>query len=240
MGATKLPGVPTPPVPDIARARGETVREMVEWWVDYFNTESAPFNYRRSTRAVHGGYRGLHKLHLLTAGCLAEKTAVGRISNVEVVTLAAPLAFDRKTQVFNLTPRRFQFGQNRSAAYRIPFLFVENGVIKLYFLQPRKGAGLDQDEFGMVGTIVKKYLLDTEFYGQRYDVEFVDVSAPDKKSCRILRRYTLSDLKLWSDKRLEQQLTLISESLDVAVASGRIARRHRAAHRPEPDMPLFD
>jgi len=156
------------------------------------------------------------------------------------VTLAAPLAFGRQTQVFNLPPRRFGFGRDRSAAYRIPFFFVEDGIIKLYFLQPRKGAGLDYDDFGMVAAIVKRYLLDIEFYGQRYDVEFVDVSASEAQSPRFIRRYGLSDLRLWSDKRLADRLSLISESLDAAAASGRIEKRHRIIPRPEPEMPLFD
>jgi hypothetical protein len=158
--------IATPPLPDLARARGDTVAEQMEWWIDYFNTEGAPFNYRRATRAILGGYKGLHKLHLLTAACSAEKTQIGRISNTEVVRLAAPLAFERTTQVFNLPPQKFAFGRNRYAPYRVPFFFVEQGVIKLYFLQPRKHAALDLDDFGMIGAIAKKHLMDVEFYGQ--------------------------------------------------------------------------
>lgn len=159
--------VSTPPVPDLARAKGNSVDELVDWFIEFLNRRGAPFNYRTANRAVRAGYRGVHKLHLLTAAAHAEKTAVGRSANAEVIEHAAPLAFGRATQVFDLSPRRFTFGQNRSAGYRIPFLFVEDGVVKVYFLQSRKSAGLDFDEFSMLATIVKRYLLDTEFYGLR-------------------------------------------------------------------------
>lgn len=230
---------PTPPVPDLARVRGETVAQAADWLIKFYNTDGAPFNYRRSTRITRGAYKGLHRLHLLTAGCEDEKTAIGKMSNRDVVRLAAPFAFERTTQVFELSPRRFHFGQDRSAAYRIPFLFVENGVIHVYYLQPRKGAGLDFDDLCMVATIVKKYLLDTEFFGQRCDIEFVDVSAPEGTE-RVARKFKLADMTLWSDKRLADRLTLLSEALDSATSSGRIEKRRRTYRRPEPDMPLFD
>jgi hypothetical protein len=234
-----MSGVPTPPIPDLARVRGDTVAEATQWLIDYFNRDGAPFNYRRSSRIVRASYKGLHQIHLLKAGCEDERTAVGKSSNRDVVSLAAPIAFNRNTQVFDLSPRRFHFGQDRSAAYRIPFLFVENSVIHVYYLQPRKSAGLDFDELCMVATIVKKYLLETEFFGQRCDVEFVDVSAPEGGE-RVVRQFKLADMRLWSDRRLADRLTLLGEALTLASGSGKIEQRRRTYRRPEPDMPLFD
>src|SRR5262249_52773705 len=103
--------LPTPPLPDLARAKGGTVSELFDWFVDFFNMGGAPFNYRRATKAVRAAYKGLHQIHLLTASCVAEKTAVGRSANVDVVNHAEPFAFGRTTQVFDLSPRRFAFGR---------------------------------------------------------------------------------------------------------------------------------
>ncbi|MEX2163729.1 MAG: hypothetical protein WD823_05750 [Sulfuricaulis sp.] len=232
--------LPTPPVPDLARAKGETLDEVIDWFVDFYNQHGAPFNYRRATRATRAGYRGLHEIRALVAGCLAEKTAIGRTANTDVVNLAAPLAFGRRTQVFDLSPRRFSFGRSQRSAYRVPFFFVENEIIKLYFLQPRKAAGLTFDELCMVATIVKRYLLDVEFYGERCDIEFVDVGVPLGAANRAVRRYSLATMPLWSERRLADRLTLIAEALEMVARADRVERRPRLRARPEPDMPLFD
>ena len=68
--------LPTPPVPDLARAKGRTVPELAEWFVDFFNHGGAPFNFRRAAKSVRAAYKGIHQIHLLTAGCSAEKTAI--------------------------------------------------------------------------------------------------------------------------------------------------------------------
>lgn len=173
-------------------------------------------------------------------GCLAEPTAIGRTANSDLVRAAAPLAFGRNTQVFDLSPRKFAFGKDRFAGYRIPFFFVENGVVYVYHLQPRKNAGPDFDELGMVATIVKTYLLDVEFYGLNCDVEFVDAGTFPGEKVRFPRKYSLSDLRLWSDRRLSDRLTMISEALDIVSGSDKIVERRRVSPRPDPDMPLFD
>lgn len=232
--------LPTPPVPDLARVPGGSVAEAERWLIDYYNSDGAPFNYRRGTRSVRASYKGLHNILQLKAACEAEKTAAGKGANRDIVGLAAPLAFGRNTQVFDLTPRRFRFGHDRSAAYRIPFFFVENGIIHVYHLQPRKNDGLEFDQLCMVATIAKTYLLDTEFFGQKCDIEFVDVGAPERGHDRVLRHYKLSDMKLWSEKNLADRLTLLTEALDRVSASGKVEQRRRAFRRPEPDMPLFD
>jgi hypothetical protein len=232
--------LPTPPVPDLARARGETVSELVEWFVEYHEEEGCPWSYRTGTKIAKTSYRGLHRLDLLVAGCTKEKTKQGRKSNRELVELAAPLAFGRSTQVFDLPPRRFHFGRNRNAGYRIPFFFVESGVVKIYFLQPRKNNGPEFEDLGMVATIQKKFLLDTEFYGLPVDVEFVDLSCVEKGGPRICRSYSLDKLQLWSEKRLTDRLTAISEALDTIDKKELVTPRRRIWSRPEPEMPLFD
>lgn len=231
---------PEPAVPDLARAEGSTVDEMVSWWLAYYDATPAPFNYVRGTKIVRKSYEGLHSLRQLLAGCVAEKVEQGRKSNEEIVTLAAPLAFGRRTSVFDLPRKRFHFGRDNRAAYRIPFFFVEDEVVKLYHLQPRKGAAVTFAQMGMVATIYKRFILDQDFHGIRSDVEIIDLAKDAETGERAVNRYSLTDLELWSDVRLQDRLTLIAESLRIVWESGLIKSRERRGRRPDPDMPLFD
>ena len=125
--------LPTPPVPDLARVLGETRDEVVRWLLDYYNAKGASFNYLCATRVVKQSYKGYHSLPQLLAGCDTEKSKQGKKSNREVVSYAAPVAFSRSLQVFDLPRRQFEFGRDRKSSFRTPFFFLENNCIKLYF-----------------------------------------------------------------------------------------------------------
>ena len=232
--------LPVPPVPDLARIEGSTVDEAFAWLMEYYTEKRVPWNYLTGTKCIKVAYRGLHNLSQLIAGCDTEKNNQGRISNQEIVNLAAPLAFNRFTRVFDLPRRQFSFGRDLYAAYRVPFFFVEDGIVKLYFLQPRKSANLTYDQICMVATIHKRYLIDTEFFGQPADVEYVDVSSEAYSKDRSLKQYNLSELTLWSEKRLADRLTVISEAIEMIRSSDQIKPQRRTNRRPDADMPLFD
>lgn len=235
-----MPDFPTPPVTDLARIAGVTKDEMVQWLIAYYNRPDIPWNYICGRKCIIEAYKGLHALPLLVAGCAREKNNVGRDSNEQIVTLAAPLAFGRKTQVHQLPRKQFAFGQDLRAGYNVPFFFVEDGVVRLYYVQPRKTAGPSVDQLSMVATIHKRYLLDREFFGLPTDVEYVNLSEGPITHRRDVRVYSLSSLTLWSDQRLKERLTLITAALNEAWNSGLIIPRKRAGRRPDPDMPLFD
>jgi hypothetical protein len=77
----------------------------------------------------------------------------------------------------------------------------------------------------MVAKIHKQYLLDTEFFGQPSNVEYVNLGALEKNGPRVVRTHSLESLNLWSDERLEERLTLISEALDKIEADGVVNAR---------------
>lgn len=232
--------LPIPPVPELCRAEGQTEAEVADWFVRYYNGPIVPWNYRTGTKVIKAAYRGLHDLDQLAAGCAVERLEVGRRSNEEIVRMAGGVAVGRSTQVFDLSPRSFSFGRDFRSAYRIPFFFVEGGIVKLYFLQPRRTAGLSADQLGMVATIYKKYLLETEFYGIPSDVEFVDLSVPEPGGKRKLTTYSMASLDIWPDDKLADRLSVVTQGLLKAMESGRIVERVRRRPAKQTDMPLFD
>ena len=72
---TKLP---IPPIPDLARARGETRDELITWFKAFYESGGAPFNYMSGTRSIKHAYKGLHVLKQLIAGCDIEKRLKAR------------------------------------------------------------------------------------------------------------------------------------------------------------------
>lgn len=232
--------LPTPPVPDLARASGHTRDEMVNWLLGYYEGQGAPFNYISGTLSIKQGYRGLHNLEQLLAGTNREKLPQGKKSNSDIVNLAAPLSFGRQTRVFDLGTQRFHFGRDLHSGYRIPFFFVEDKTVKLYYLQPRKSFNLTMRQMSMVATIHKKFLLDTEFYGEKCDIEYVDLSADQLTGVREVNTFRLSDLEIWSDRDLTDRLTLISESIEYIKSNSLAEKRVRKSPKINAEMPLFD
>jgi hypothetical protein len=96
------------------------------------------------------------------------------------------------------------------------------------------------DELGMLATIHKRYLIDTEFYGEPVDIEYVDVSLNPESNCREVRKYCLEDLQLWSEAALRNRLTILSAALHILETDKALSAKRRIAPRPDPELPLFD
>lgn len=226
----------TPPVAEVVNTSIDSL-EAAAGSLRKFYEISGEFNYLSSTKVTKQAYKGLHNLrHLLAA---FDKPGVGVKPNRDVVELAAPLAFGRATQVFDLPPRKFAFGKNRLSSYRLPFFFVESGVVKAYFLLPRKGPYMSYDSICGYATIIKTYLLEQEFFGESIDLEIVDVSSRTGKSPRECRVYKLSDLNLWTEARLQNHLRVVSMALDRLELEG-IEKNKRRRYLKDAELPLFD
>ncbi len=212
--------------------------EMISWLLNYYDSSSAPFNYVTGTRVIKQAYKGMNNIQQLIEGCKKEKTQIGLKSNTDIVSLAAPIAFGRTLQVFDLPKMKFPFGRDLHSSFRVPFFFVENKIVKIYFLQPRKSFNLTYDEICMIGTIHKKYLLDTYFFGQNSNIEYIDLCSVGDDNTRAVQKFSLSDLSLWSDKQLLDKLSLISEALEYLKSTNLVSPKKRPEQRIE-DMPLF-
>ncbi|MBA3519058.1 MAG: hypothetical protein H0T75_15810, partial [Rhizobiales bacterium] len=188
-----------PPLAEVIRADTHSIDSAAKSLLCFYEPEGGFFNYLRGTKVVKTAYRGFHHLDSLLYALPSDQKRVGFRPNQDVITRAAPLAFGRVTRVFDLPPRKFQFGRDRRASYRVPFFFIEAGVVKLYYLQPRKGPYLTIDHVEGLATVFKRYLLDLEFFGESTDIEFVDVGAVNAGSARETKIFRLRDVNLWSE-----------------------------------------
>lgn len=227
----------TPPVSELIRTPTNSIEEAIQSLCKFYEI-SGNFNYLPGTKAIKSAYKGLHNLPSLLRGF--DKKEVGTKANRDVVELGAPVAFGRNTQVFDLPSKKFAFGRDRLSSYRVPFFFVEDGVIKVYLLLPRKGPYLNFDHVGGLGTVLKTYLLEQEFFGDAVDVEIVDLSSAFKGEARQVRRYSLADLSLWSTERLNVHLSIVSSALDRMEAEAIVKANKRVRPLKDPDLPLFD
>lgn len=230
----------SPPVADVIRADTTNIETAVSSLMEFYDPPggSGGFNYLRAVKTVRKAYQGLHRLDLLEATKESEKKRAGFKANQDVIKLAGPHAFGRTMQVFDLEGRKFPFGRGRLASYRVPFFFIENKIVKIYFLQYRKNYFLSDEDYAGLYTVHKRFLLETEFYGLPADVEYVDCSAETEGGPRVMRTRQSKDLELWSTEKLNDHLGIVSAAMD------EIERRQLKVRRVRPlrdiELPLFD
>lgn len=224
-------------VPEIVRIPTTSLEVAIQHIVAELGGSSGGFNYIDATKRIKVAYKGLHKLNDLARVTLKQGASVGQKFNIDVVKLAAPIAFGRQTNVFDLHSRRFHYGDERDASYRVPFFFTEQGVVKLYYLQPRKSAFLTLEHVSLYASIAKKFLLDTEFYGEKTDIEIVDVAERANGQGRVIKTFAFANLEIWTDHKISTHLKVVREALDYIEAEN-LVRRHRRPLKDR-DLPLF-
>ncbi|MEM9279420.1 MAG: hypothetical protein AAGA76_12665, partial [Pseudomonadota bacterium] len=203
----------SPNVIEIIRTDTSTVESAIAHLIEALKSSGVTWNYLDGTKRIKSAYKGLHSINTLTAISESKLKRPGQVHNIELVKLVAPLAFGRKTQVFDLSPRHFQYADNRSAAYRLPFFFSEDGVVKAFGLQFRKNGRLSNEQIAGYASIVKRFLLETEFYDMPADIEFIDCGVPAGSEDRVATKYSLIDLDLWTDEKIQSHMEVVVEAL---------------------------
>lgn len=230
----------TPSVPELVRIDTSSAHAAESDLERFFLETGGIFNYLPATKAVQKAYKGYHNKDRLVDGCMRTGPKSGRKPNAEVTSLTAPRAFGRKTQVFPIGNRPFKFGHDRSAAFRVPFFFTENSIVKLFYLQPRKNDPFSEFQLGGLFRIFKSHLLDRDFYGEQTDIEFVDASASEKGAERNLSVRDLSSVDLWSESQLSDHLTVITDALTKLESLGLAEEVKPRRPYKDPELPLFD
>lgn len=227
-----------PSVPEIVRIDTSSIDSAVAHLISVLEPSGGSFNYLEATKRVRAAYKGLHDLPMLLSASPTTKSRVGFNQNMDVVRLAAPRSFSRRTSVFDLSPRKLPYGGDRFASYRVPFFFVEDGVVKGLFLQPRMNTRYSDKQYGLLATLLKKHLFDTEFYGETTELEIVDVCKPLGEKKRVVRVLKLADLELWPDAEVAKHFGVVADALRIIEQEKLVTKVRRPLKDRE--LPLFD
>lgn len=228
----------SPSLPEIVRVDTSSLDVAVAHLVSFLEPSGGTFNYLDATKRIRHAYNGLSDINLLTSASPSRERKFGHSFNMDVVRLAAPLAFGRKISVFDVSSRKLSYGSGRYASYRIPFFFVENKVVKALFLQPRKNTHFSLENYGLMYSILRSNLMSTEFYSLEMDVEIIDVSRPSDKANRELRIFTSENLALWSPDAINAHFNVVADAL-VIIEQENLVRKVRRPLRDRA-LPLFD
>ncbi|MDX8441877.1 hypothetical protein [Mesorhizobium australafricanum] len=228
----------SPSLPEIVRVDTSSINSSVAHLISLLEPSGGNFNYLDGTKRTRKAYKGLHDLNKLLSATPSKASSVGHQQNMDVVRLAASHAFGRQTAVFDLPARKLSYGDDRFASYRIPFFFVEARMVKVYFLQPRKNTHFTLDQYGLMASVIKKNLLDTEFYGEYCEIEFADVSKKVGDNERTLQVYHLSDLPAWSESDVAEHFRVVTAALKIVEDENLVKEVRRPLRDRE--LPLFD
>lgn len=233
----KLKNLQKPNLQEIFRTDTLSVESAIAHLVSALTPVNINWNYIDGHSRIMSAYKGLHSIDVLTHYPASKSGKDGAKYNAELVTVAAPVAFSRTTSVVKVERQTFAYGRNREAAFRIPFVFIENGVIKAYALQAKKHDSMSLDQVAGYCSLIKRYFLDQQYYGMPTDIEFVDASCKPGEKTRSVKKYNLADLELWSDERLLKHLDVVIEALDFIENQALVPKSRRPLK--EQSMPLF-
>lgn len=228
----------SPSLPEIVRVDTASLDSAIAHLISFLEPSGGGFNYLDATMRIRKAYGGLSDIQILTSASESLQRKFGHSFNMDVVKLAAPHAFGRKISVFDIHARKLRYGGDRQASYRVPFFFVEDKIVKAYFLQPRKNTHFSKEQYGMLYSVIRNNLMSTEFYNLSLDIEIVDVAMLLGKDKRSIRTFSSSDLNIWDQGAIDYHFSVITDALSTIERENLV----RKVRRPLRDrsLPLFD
>jgi hypothetical protein len=182
-------------------------------------------------------YSGELSLQAATERCRTGGNPLGRRSNAEVAEHIWAAAQGRSFQCHPLTPRPFGIRSDLSILIDPLFFFVEAGLVKVFWLQPRRQFSPTLEGLGTLGAMIRMTFAD-EF--EAFDLELLDLSVPDGEEQRVRRVYRFAALPLLADAAVTAALQRFADAYDKVREMGvtrPASRRRRPDDRPE--QPLF-
>jgi hypothetical protein len=221
---------------DIVRLLRSTVEETAGVLKGYYEQQPA-WNYGPARAMARPVYSGELSLSAATERCRNGGNPLGRHSNAEVAEHIWTAAQGRSFQCHPLGPRPFGIRRDLSILIDPTFFFVENGQVKLFWLQPRRHFSPSLEGLGTLAAMIRMTFAD-DF--DDFDLELLDLSVPDGESQRVSRIYCFSALPLLGEDAVATALQRFADAYDKVREMG-VTRPARRPRRPDDRAgePLF-
>jgi len=161
--------------------------------IQYLSKGAGGFNYKRCAKYCATIVKGHHSIESLVSQCKGNGESVALIQNSKVLEIVAPKLISLDSQVFNFPKQTITLAPGIYSNLGPNFFFVENGVVKIFYLHARKSDRATKADLAGLAWGFKKEILDNDFLGMKADVMLVDVDRLDETN-PIVNMYSLDEL----------------------------------------------
>lgn len=229
---------PLPPLHDLVRAYAPTHEGRVARLLDYYERRPGTFTYSPSRQIASPAFSHSVAQSQIKAAVTSQGSPSGRAQNLEVADHIWAAGGGRRVSCYPLRHGRFPVRRDLSIRVAADFLFVENRLPYVFWLQPRRSFALSEVGLGVIASIFRMtFLLDDLAHA---GVELLDLSAPQSRSARLHVRYTLADLPTLSDVEVTAVLQGLVEAYDAICAMERDWKAEALARREKKPRPPMD
>lgn len=168
-----------PPLPashDLVRLDRSTEAETVEAVLSHLRRSRPPWNYELARKMAPAALAGELPLSALEKACKSARTTeIGRKANFEVLEAIRTHGIGRSIQCYRMADGYLKATKDVTIKIAADFYYVEDGIPKVLWLQPRRSYSLNQPQLGTFCTLLRMTLLRGDFADA--DVEILDLSA---------------------------------------------------------------
>ncbi len=230
-GVMKAPNLP--PCHDLVRLIRPTQPATKDALLEHLIRSPGFFSYELARRVSPRAFAGGLSLSALKQACDTIANTVGRKSNWEAVQAVQLSGAGRNVQCHPMQHGRLKVRKDLSVRVAADFYFVENGKVRVFWLQPRRCYALDFGQLALFGALIRMTLLTGDF--ENAGLELLDISAPDGK-VRENRTFTLDDLPHIEDRTVEEGIARVvaayDEIMDMEFDWAAVKRRPVGPERP--------
>lgn len=221
-----MSGLKVPSALDVVRIIKPDLEGTIAGLKRYYEVLPA-WGYGPARAMAMPAFSGELTLEAALLGCQKRGNPLGRASNQEAAKFIWLAGKGRSVKCFPLAQRQFAIRRDLSFLVDPLFFFVENKIIKIFWLQPRRRFNPTIEGLGTLAVILRMTYSD-DF--DEFDVELLDLSMPEGERGRVSRTFDFGSLSLLSEHEVRAALGRFAQAYDYVSAMG-VARPER---RPRP------